>query len=409
MGLANNFDRKIDKLFFFTATYPFGFGEGFIDNELPILSKEIKEITIFPLSKEGKPRKLPTNAGIGPEGAADNGSIQKSLWFRNIFWILKVLTIEFFSCKNKLFFIKNFKLWNVLLVKGLKNFELIKNNLKNEDNPVFYSFWLNRWALALAIAADRKVIKDFIIRSNGFDIYDERWEGNYLPFRKYVYSKAKEIHVNTRKGVEYIKAKNIYPEKIFLSYLGTQDHGMGKFEPTDKFTLLSCSSIIPLKRVHLIAEILKNCTSEIMWVHIGEGSAIEKVKSHTQDLPQNISFQLKKRFDTHDDLMDYLKDTHVNLFINVSETEGLPVTIQEALSFGIPIIATDVGGTSEIVNEQTGILINKEFDSQLVAKRIEEFKSSSKNTISFREEVRNFWEENFKMEHTAYQFFSHLN
>ena len=407
--MADNIHKEIDNLYFFTATYPYGFGEGFIDNELPILSKRIKKISIFPLSKEGQPRRLPANASIGSIGLDTSDSISKSLWLKNIFWIIKVLAIEFFSCSSKLFFIKNFKLWNVLLVKGLENFELIKSSLKNDDNPVFYSFWLNRWALALAIAVDRKVIKDFIIRSNGFDIYDERWDGNYLPFRKYIYSKAKEIHINTGKGVEYIKAKNIYPEKIFLSYLGTQDHGMGKFEPTDEFTLLSCSSIIPLKRVHLIAEILKNCTSEISWVHIGEGAASEKLKEYVEVLPLNINFQLKKRFDTHDDLMDYLKDIHVNLFINVSETEGLPVTIQEALSFGIPIIATDVGGTSEVVNEQTGILINKEFEPQIIAERIEEFKSSSKNTISFRRGVRKFWEENFKMEHTASQFFSHLN
>ena len=47
----------------------------------------------------------------------------------------------------------------------------------------------------------------------------------------------------------------------------------------------------------------------------------------------------------------------VFFFVNVSESEGIPVSIMEAASFGIPIIATDVGGTSEIVDNSNGFLI----------------------------------------------------
>ena len=44
---------------------------------------------------------------------------------------------------------------------------------------------------------------------------------------------------------------------------------------------------------------------------------------------------------------------HIDLFINTSSSEGVPVSIMEALSVGIPIIATDVGGTKEIVTKTT--------------------------------------------------------
>ena len=33
-----------------------------------------------------------------------------------------------------------------------------------------------------------------------------------------------------------------------------------------------------------------------------------------------------------------------NLLVNVSETEGIPVSIMEAMSYRLPIIATNVGG-----------------------------------------------------------------
>jgi glycosyltransferase involved in cell wall biosynthesis len=46
------------------------------------------------------------------------------------------------------------------------------------------------------------------------------------------------------------------------------------------------------------------------------------------------------------------------VFVNPSYSEGLPTAVMEAASLGIPIVATDVGGTSEIVeNGVTGTLV----------------------------------------------------
>ena len=52
--------------------------------------------------------------------------------------------------------------------------------------------------------------------------------------------------------------------------------------------------------------------------------------------------------------------------------------MMEAQSFGIPIMSTNVGGCSEICNEQTGFLIEKEFDPKEVAQQLEAFKNSKK-------------------------------
>ena len=68
----------------------------------------------------------------------------------------------------------------------------------------------------------------------------------------------------------------------------------------------------------------------------------------------------------------------------------------EAISFGIPIMSTDVGGCDEICNEQTGFLIPLNFDNIKVANLINEFKVSSQNTTNFRSNCKKYWEENFK-------------
>lgn len=55
------------------------------------------------------------------------------------------------------------------------------------------------------------------------------------------------------------------------------------------------------------------------------------------------------------------------VFVNPSYSEGLPTSIIEAASFSLPIIATNVGGTSEIIeNKVTGLLIEPCNVNQLV-------------------------------------------
>ncbi|MEY0429507.1 glycosyltransferase family 4 protein [Providencia rettgeri] len=46
-----------------------------------------------------------------------------------------------------------------------------------------------------------------------------------------------------------------------------------------------------------------------------------------------------------------------DIFILPSNWEGLPISIIEAMSFSLPIIASDVGGVSEMVSSSNGILV----------------------------------------------------
>lgn len=73
-------------------------------------------------------------------------------------------------------------------------------------------------------------------------------------------------------------------------------------------------------------------------------------------------------FLTEDEVIDELQTS--DLFVLPSFVEGLPVSAMEALAVGVPVIATNIAGTSELVEDgRTGILVRPS-DAQALAEAI---------------------------------------
>jgi glycosyltransferase involved in cell wall biosynthesis len=96
--------------------------------------------------------------------------------------------------------------------------------------------------------------------------------------------------------------------------------------------------------------------------------------------------------------------------MNVSELEGIPVSIMEAISFGIPVTGCRICGVPEIVTSQTGLLLEKDFDVDEVAHQVKEFLlKNADETATFRKGVREFWNVNFNAKENYLRFIeSHL-
>jgi glycosyltransferase involved in cell wall biosynthesis len=175
-------------------------------------------------------------------------------------------------------------------------------------------------------------------------------------------------------GKEYIvKSYRVPHKKVRVSRLGTADHGLGATNrESESIHLVSCSRVIPLKRVELIARTINLLDERFIWTHIGDGQSHEIVQKYINDHHLQDRTNLLGWIPS-DQVSNVYKQFAFDFFIHVSETEGIPVSIMEAMSFGLPVLATDVGGIHELVDDTNGCLIPKDIDEVMLGKYVSEF------------------------------------
>lgn len=209
---------------------------------------------------------------------------------------------------------------------------------------------------------------------------------------------------------------NIYPyismDNTRIMYLGSQKRFPNVFSNCNNenvISILSCSSATPIKRVDLIIKALKlwDSSVNIVWTHIGGGPLLDDLKNLAdKELKgiNNVSFRFLGSL-SNVDVQSFYCSNPVDLFVSVSEDEGLPVSIMECMSYGVPVIATDVGGVKEIVNNSTGYLLDSDFTSDELLKKINEYLSLSlEEKTLLRKQVYEYWKNNFDSSHLLTYF-----
>ena len=69
----------------------------------------------------------------------------------------------------------------------------------------------------------------------------------------------------------------------------------------------------------------------------------------------------------HRELLDLYRLGRVTFVVLPSLHEGIPVALIEAMSYGLPVIGTRVGGTPELLRDEAGILVEAEDAAELSA------------------------------------------
>jgi glycosyltransferase involved in cell wall biosynthesis len=138
------------------------------------------------------------------------------------------------------------------------------------------------------------------------------------------------------------------------------------------------------------AEIAVKKNSKLVFVVVGKGPDFEEVKEKIAQLGLQRNFRLTG-FVSDEDLPFYYNVA--DLFALPSKSgEGLPLVALEAMACGLPVIATDVGGTSEILSGEYGKLVPPNSPNSL-AEAILEF--SCKDLATLKKELRAMMEQKY--------------
>ncbi len=386
-----------------TKNFPYGYGETFIENEIEIAATKFEKIIILVYQADVKKvkRSVPENVQVIP--LKTKSRVQKLLFYILILMNpIKLAEVIREIQKYDTIFEKrrccSFYLECILKEYQARGFLL--DVFTEENDFILYSYWLTDTAfLGYRLLRRFHLLgkKVFVSRAHGYDLYKERNHDLEFPFRTQIFDSLTKIYPCSKQGEDYLKQEYAFgKDKYVTKYLGTigenEDERTHKKCSENFFVLVTCSNIIPLKRLHRLAEALyeiekqhPDIAKNMQWFCFGDGESERKLKEYCSANLRCVNVQFKGR-KTNKEIVEFYQSEHVDIFINVSETEGLPVAIMEAMAHRIPVIATDVGGTSEIVkNQENGILLEKNFENSQLVKAIFEFINmplSEKNSFS---------------------------
>lgn len=378
------------EIFVFTDNFPFGISEAFLNSEALFLPKYFDTVHYVPLWKNGELRDLPDGSVVekplldfAPKG--NLRLVSKGVFcFSPLFFAVPIFFKEK-AWKGK----KRF--WDFMTSLLIMRAAYSSINIRFTKETLLYSYWGDRSALVLPLLK-KKYGAVCISRFHGTDLYEEAC-GGYKPFRKWLFHSLDVAVPIAEYGKKYLEERygKDAPKRIELHRLGVFDHGLNPKMEEPAFQIVSCSNIVPVKRVAFLAEVISGLGFKVRWTHIGDGPLRSKVESVIAKFPENVTGVLLGAM-PNEKVLDYYATHHVDLFVNVSESEGVPVSIMEAFSFGIPVMATDVGGVSEIVDDSVGSLLPADVTKQQLKLFIEQFYTRI-DKKAIRDNARRRWTE----------------
>ena len=339
-----------------TTYFPYGdpTQEPYLLNEINHLSKNFKSIKIIALKGEMNKSNftLPINVSF-------HQTKKRILNYpKAILNFIKYFPVKEIQINSKL--LNNIKTVFAYQIYSLQYEEEIRN-IKPNNNTIYYSYWLSipAYTIAKLKKKDPKIIT--ISRAHGYDAFISR---GYLPFRIFILKNLNRIYfisANAKnKYEEYAFKKNANIKNLTTAYLGTKNNLIQelKINSCKEFThLVSCSKIIPIKRLEILVKaLLLFENTPIKWTHFGDGPSLEGIKYFLNKKQQNIIVDFRGSHQ-NEKIIEFYEKEKIDLFINTSSHEGIPVSIMEAQSFGIPAIGFDVGGINEILNNENGFLL----------------------------------------------------
>ncbi|HLE91218.1 MAG TPA: glycosyltransferase [Anaerolineales bacterium] len=393
----------------FTQSYPYDFAAEhiFVRPEIHHLAEKFEKILLVPRTCKGKRLSLPSGVEVDDRYAdflqrnsRPHRMIQLALASRSFFQEIhnhlsillypsKILKLILFSSRVE------------LTRQWITN--LIQTQQIDPNDCILYSYWFDHAATGLAMVGQEFPAIRVVSRAHGYDIYEEYYYPYYWPYRRETLEELDMLFFASDAGKNHFRDR--YPEfisKFETAHLGIDDPGFISSSSDDGvFRIISCSYIVPVKRLGLLLDGIATAArlrpeQKFEWIHFGDGKGRRSLeRKMSRKFPFNVQGRFVGDVPNHE-IMRHYQNHPCDLFVNVSETEGgAPVSIQEAISCGIPVVATSVGGNPEIVSEKNGLLLSPDPTPEEIAAALLKICDNPSLSAEMRKESRLVWRESY--------------
>lgn len=168
----------------------------------------------------------------------------------------------------------------------------------------------------------------------------------------------------------YFVVPNVVDTDVFVP--GSPSESSGKL----KFLHVS-SMKEEQKNIAAILRTLKKLSmirTDFLFTFIGAATAPQQTLSRELGIPEGLLVFTGER--THAEVAEQMRKSDV--FVMFSRIENLPCAMLEALSCGLPVISSDVGGIRDWIKADKGILVSSGNEDELLKALIAMFDNSKK-------------------------------
>ena len=350
------------RLVLITSNHPHVYTGGevvFIAPELHRLARELGRVTVVPLHAEGATVDLPRGVDL-------DRSLSQAL--RNAGWLAYLRAFGWPGFGSELRrALRNggwtgcARVWRWAAVADV-TWRWARAAFPAGAPVLFYTYWRGGSTLALARLARERPDSGVVTRAHRFELYEDAFHPPFQPWHPALYHALQLTTAISQHGLDYLKRAGVPDAKLALHRLGTEPAPHpARASTDDTLRVVSCSNATAVKRVARIADavlafVVKHPDHSVHWTHFGDGPELGRVRARLRDAPANLASNLPGAVANRVVFQHYASEP-VDVFLLLSASEGLPVSIQEAASASVPLIATDVGGVRELVGDDNGVLL----------------------------------------------------
>ena len=204
---------------------------------------------------------------------------------------------------------------------------------------------------------------------------------------KKVWGKANVVIANS-KGLKDLALKTAPEQTIEVMYNGVD---VDFFKPLEKkeniFTIVSTSRLISRKGISYLIDAfidLNKKIDNVKLIIVGDGDLKSDLRDKVKENGINDKVEFWGKVEKKDIIKAYQKS---DVFVLPSLNEGMSNSLLEAMACGLAVIATDVGGTKELVDESNGVIIEKK-SSDDIFKALEKLQNDDELLKSMKNNSR---------------------